>query len=112
MASKAKEPTADGPIDAVLLAERDAEQAVERAQREGRASVERAREKARRIRERTDRRIAALSAAALESTERGIQVLRAEEAERREQLSQRGHDPLTIEAAVQRVADWLLGAAR
>jgi len=96
-------------ITAVLRAEREAEEAVERAKLDARGVVESARDKARRIREQTDRRIAKLSAGMSAVTERQIEALRIEEAERREQLSQRGHDPRVIRAAVERVADWLLG---
>jgi vacuolar-type H+-ATPase subunit H len=112
MDSHARELEDGRHIAAVLRAERDAEDVVERTKLEAQGIVERARESARRIRERTDRRIASMSAGAIAVTERHIQALRVEEAERREQLSQRGHDPEVIRAAVERVADWLLGGGR
>jgi vacuolar-type H+-ATPase subunit H len=110
MDSQAKELEEGQHIAAVLSAERQAEEAVERAKLEAQGIVEHAREKARRIRARTDRRIAALSARASAVTEQRIEALRAEEAERRRRLSLRVHDSEVIRAAVQRVADWLLGS--
>jgi vacuolar-type H+-ATPase subunit H len=99
-------------IDAVLSAERDAEAAVERVEEEAQATIERARERARRIRERTDRRIASINAGVSARTDRLIAELRAEDAERRAQMSERAHDPEVIRAAAARVVDWLLGGVR
>lgn len=110
--SRRSEPENGSEIDEVLRAEREAETAVERAKLEARDIVQHARDEARAIRERTDRRIAAINAGTSAAIERRVAELESEEAERREQLSQRGHDPSVIHRAVERVADWLLGDAR
>lgn len=99
-------------IDVVLHAEREAEEAVERARAEAQAMVASARDAARRIRERTDRRVAAVHAGADAATARRIEALRADEAERREALSRRGHYADALAVAVERVADFLLGSGR
>lgn len=100
-----------GPIDHVLQAEREAERIVARAEEEGAAAAAAARDRARAIRERADRRVGAIAASAKSKTAALTAAMRAEAETRRGRLSRRARDPAALARAVERVADWLLGAS-
>lgn len=105
-------PTANGgELDRVLRAEREAEEAVDAARAEAERTIEEARERARAIGRRTEERIARARIACAEQTEREIEALRAAEEDRTERVERLSEQAGSRDAAVARVAAWLLGTS-
>lgn len=95
-------------MERVLEAERAAERALGAATERASSVLAQSRERARSIASRADERIRRIQVACAASAERLIGVLK-EEHERSERASDADFDEAKIQAAVRRVADWLLG---
>jgi len=103
----------DGPeqLDAVLAAERAAEDAVAAEQIEAERTLERARSHARRIAKRAEERVTRVRTMCEEQAARELEGLRAAEQERSDRVEALNDDPKRQRAAVERVAAWLAGEA-
>lgn len=104
----------DGPeqLDAVLEAERAAEDAVAAEQLEAERTLERARSHARRIAKRAEERVTRVRTMCEEKASRELELLRERERERADRVEELHDDPGRQRAAVERVAAWLAGASR
>ena len=96
-------------IERVLQAERDAEADVEHASNEAEALVAEARQEARRIAERADQRVRWLRNRLSNATDDAIADLQREHVDRARASERSLADPGLLDAAVRRVATWLLG---
>ncbi len=105
------QPGGSPSIDAVLEAERDAEQQVAEASRMAEGVVAAARADARRIAKRADARARRVHERGLSLAEEQIAVLREEFADRQRASQRSLADEALLGAAVGDVVDWLLGNA-
>ncbi len=98
-------------IRRVLDTERDARRAVEQARTRADAILEDARRQARMIAQRADKRIARLHQCSREATDGRIEQLQREGEREERRVAAAEPDPAALQAAVERVARRLTGAA-
>lgn len=96
-------------IEAVLQAERQAEEDVEAAEQNAQERLRQAREKAHAIAQRTDERLATLRVRSAAQTAEVARQLESELLQHISRIERFGEQPERRQRALGRVADWLLG---